>query len=1046
MGGFKIYPGVTYTEEDLTLGISSATGTAGAMAGHFEWGAADVTTYITSGKDGLVKKFYKPTNENYLSFMMAMDFLQYTSGVYINRVVGDAARNAVKKDGTPVLVKNPKEYDTKKSSIGSDFFARYPGSLGNGITVDVADAIKYENWEYKSQFSYKPQMGEYHIAVVDGSGKFTGLGARGQKEKFTVSGSPEEGVNQVEKYTIIPDIIAEGGVGQAEKITITHSGVGATADGEITLTQANSGMRQVEKLTFTGISATSDGSVSVILDPKIAVRQVETVTISGTAGSDNFIAFTVGSSTINVPFLSGETASQVANKVRVKFIESGEFYSVEVSGVDVIATYLTEGQYSPIVDNEPGAGITSSSIITVEGLSNIIDFNIASGDTLSEIAVKGAAAIVLHPDIDSAINDGGSINITYGEDERYDVPISMIGGTSLSIGSLTKVSVIGISSTVNIPFSMGDKSVDIATRIYDEFLLRPDYDVYYDLGDSSLIVTNKNYGIQESMSAVSSAGINLVIQVTIPGSLQFVVPFDGVDCLITNGQNTVAIAEAMAESLDLSGNYKSIEYTPGDDFFQLTHLYPTEQRVTLPIIYPTVGNVKLAGGASAPSVVVAGDPIKDGYVISGGSTEITTSLKYGDTPTMSAVRIGVAMKDSGIYESVSVSGNVITANRKESGNITVSAPTLGSFGIDIITEVLSAGTYGEIMERYENMTTVPGSKKDDGTNAYYLDVINAGSNYVYVGQGRDLALINDTFVMEGGVSDNSKSLISAIDSFSDANNVGAKFLFGAKTTQEQQKIIDVSYARRDLIAFNSPMIDDVTLGDPTENCIEWRNVQVNRATSYEVYDCNWGLLYDEYNDTDRWVPCSSGTAGIMARMYGLGDAGKSPADPDYSSYLGYSELAWSPDETAGGELYINDINAITSNPGEGIRLFGDKTGLGKKSAFNRINTRSAFIEIEVAIAKMSRLYLFKFNTPFTQSQMLNAGRPYLRGKVNAGIIEDGKMIVDERNNTADVIMDNTMAGDILIKPMYSINYITLKFSAVGTGVDFTEIESAKFGS
>ena len=126
-------------------------------------------------------------------------------------------------------------------------------------------------------------------------------------------------------------------------------------------------------------------------------------------------------------------------------------------------------------------------------------------------------------------------------------------------------------------------------------------------------------------------------------------------------------------------------------------------------------------------------------------------------------------------------------------------------------------------------------------------------------------------------------------------------------------------------------------------------------------------------------------------------------------------------------------------PGTGVILFGDKTLLGRPSAFDRINVRRLFITLEKAIERASQSLLFEFNDEFTRSQFKNVVEPFLRDIQGRRGIYDFKVICDETNNTGSVIDRNEFVGDIFIKPARSINFIQLNFVAVRSGVEFSEV-------
>ena len=103
-----------------------------------------------------------------------------------------------------------------------------------------------------------------------------------------------------------------------------------------------------------------------------------------------------------------------------------------------------------------------------------------------------------------------------------------------------------------------------------------------------------------------------------------------------------------------------------------------------------------------------------------------------------------------------------------------------------------------------------------------------------------------------------------------------------------------------------------------------------------------------------------------------------------------------------------------------------------------------FIVLEKTIATAGNNLLFEFNDDFTRAQFRNIVEPFLRDIQSRRGITDFKVVADETNNTSFIIDDNRFVGDIYIKPARSINWVTLNFVAVGTGVEFNEVVG-KFG-
>jgi len=65
--------------------------------------------------------------------------------------------------------------------------------------------------------------------------------------------------------------------------------------------------------------------------------------------------------------------------------------------------------------------------------------------------------------------------------------------------------------------------------------------------------------------------------------------------------------------------------------------------------------------------------------------------------------------------------------------------------------------------------------------------------------------------------------------------------------------------------------------------------------------------------------------------------------------------------------------------------------------------------------------------------------PFLRDVQGRRGLTDFQVVCDSTNNTGEIIDRNEFVADIFIKPARSINFITLNFVAVRTGVEFSEI-------
>jgi len=187
---FQLSPGVNVSEIDLTTVIPSVATTIGGFAGNFNWGPVNEITSINNELQ-LVERFGKPDGNTSTSFFTAANFLAYGSNLRLVRSVGAGARNAV-DNGTGLSILNETDYtDNHSDGSGTQFFAaKYPGTLANGIRVEICDANNtvFNAWTYRNQFDSPPITSDYaslqvssgtsndeiHIVVLDSTGKITG--------------------------------------------------------------------------------------------------------------------------------------------------------------------------------------------------------------------------------------------------------------------------------------------------------------------------------------------------------------------------------------------------------------------------------------------------------------------------------------------------------------------------------------------------------------------------------------------------------------------------------------------------------------------------------------------------------------------------------------------------------------------------------------------------------------------------------------------------------------------------------------------------------
>ena len=384
-----------------------------------------------------------------------------------------------------------------------------------------------------------------------------------------------------------------------------------------------------------------------------------------------------------------------------------------------------------------------------------------------------------------------------------------------------------------------------------------------------------------------------------------------------------------------------------------------------------------------------------------------------------------------------------------------------------------SGTPGEILERFPFVSLASNAKNADGSTNYLIDVLNKRSSFVWaVGFDSNYTTANAGTPASSGK--NYKLTTAATKSVSLVNGVNsgalgaAEYINGYNLIQDTETyevdfliapplpassdtadaiaeslITLAAVTRKDCVAVIAPPRDDVidTI-NPVNDTVEFFN---GLASSSHYFPVNQHFkIFDKFNDEFIWIPASGATAGVMALSDYNTAPWFSPAGTRRGVYYNVIDLAYNPSKADRDTLYKANVNSIVNLPGQGITLFGDKTGLRRPSAFDRINVRRLFTVLERAIGRAARDVLFQLNDEFTRAEFVNIVEPTLRDVQGRRGITDFRVVCDETNNTPDVIDRNEFVATIFIKPARSINYVTLNFVATRTGVDFEEVVGRQF--
>ena len=242
------------------------------------------------------------------------------------------------------------------------------------------------------------------------------------------------------------------------------------------------------------------------------------------------------------------------------------------------------------------------------------------------------------------------------------------------------------------------------------------------------------------------------------------------------------------------------------------------------------------------------------------------------------------------------------------------------------------------------------------------------------------------------------------------------------------RVVSLAEDRGDAIAVVDPtpfksLIVDVTTAasgvDSSFAAAYWPWVQVLSATSKNV-----------------WVPAST----IIPAVYALNDRVAAPwfapAGLVRGGVPGVIQAERKLTKANRDTLYDNKVNPIATFPGQGITVLGQKTLQSAPTALDRVNVRRLIIELKEFVNNVSRGLLFEQNTIATRNRFLSAVNPYLESVVQRQGLFAYNVVMDDTNNTPEVIDRNQLVGQIYIQPTKTVEFIVIDFVVQPTGASF----------
>ncbi len=362
-------------------------------------------------------------------------------------------------------------------------------------------------------------------------------------------------------------------------------------------------------------------------------------------------------------------------------------------------------------------------------------------------------------------------------------------------------------------------------------------------------------------------------------------------------------------------------------------------------------------------------------------------------------------------------------------------------------------------------------KDSQGNNLYAPDVINSSSKYVYVKVKDDAmpmsTLLTSTRTVPTNAYDTTaiNSVISlnggtdAKASVTESDKASAWYLFTERESSSPNILLvpdrpnsvdtgsgvigtiktvgNIAAERQDCIAVGQVGAISETLPQDLVNKVN-KYYSFNNPSYVALYT-GYDKVNDSFTGQQILLPKAIFGAALMARTDELANTWDAPAGINRGIIGASAGQIKSYSENDIGFMYDNNINASKFIRGIGHVMWGQKTAQRKKSALDRINVRRLLLFLQNTIEPSLLPFLFEPNDEKTRDRVFSVVDGFLSGVFSAGGLTAYEVVVNETNNTPQVIDNNQLNVDIYVQPTRTIEFIQLQTVVTRTGVSFSEV-------
>ena len=208
------------------------------------------------------------------------------------------------------------------------------------------------------------------------------------------------------------------------------------------------------------------------------------------------------------------------------------------------------------------------------------------------------------------------------------------------------------------------------------------------------------------------------------------------------------------------------------------------------------------------------------------------------------------------------------------------------------------------------------------------------------------------------------------------------------------------------------------------------------TSNYAATYFPWVQLFSSNLGKVVWCPPSTVIGGVLAFNDQVGAEWFAPAGLNRGGIPSVVRAQFRLSQTDRDTLYTANVNPLATFPGTGVCVWGQKTLQRKPTALDRVNVRRLLIALKGYIGNVARTLVFEQNTTVTRNRFLSQVNPYLSSVVQRQGLYAFKVVMDDTNNTPDVVDRNQLVGQIYIQPTKTAEFIILNFNVLPTGATF----------